>query len=176
MLGLSEWGTPELGFFMNELISSLRMIRGMPFASQNWLHKHTHTWTGWAFSPSVNCNCQTNKALTDKGSSARPLHGQIAATARWQWSLHSRWNPSLPGGGRGGRERRWQIPVCILQREQLQLSYYSVSTWNYDKSGRDVLADENNKEEAEQGEVGKNELYLKLWRPILSWWKMTLKM
>lgn len=43
MLGLSEWGTPELGFLMNELTSSLRMIRGMPFASRGLLHKHTHT-------------------------------------------------------------------------------------------------------------------------------------
>lgn len=46
MLGLREWGTPELGFLMNELTSSLRMIRGMPFASRSSLHKHTHTWTG----------------------------------------------------------------------------------------------------------------------------------
>lgn len=46
MLGLSEWGTPELGFLRNELTSSLRMIRGMPFASRSLLHKHTHTWMG----------------------------------------------------------------------------------------------------------------------------------
>jgi len=39
-----------------------------------------------------------------------------------------------------------------------------LTVWNCDKSGRVVLADENNMEEAEQREVGKNELYLKLWK------------
>lgn len=33
-----------------------------------------------------------------------------------------------------------------------------MSTWNYDKSGQDGPADENNKEEAEQREAGKNEM------------------
>lgn len=174
MLGLSEWGTPELGFLMNELTSSLRMIRGMPFASRSLLHKHTHTHLdGGAFSLSRSWDIQKISGTGDR--LAAPCSGR-------PWWLLGGHGPSFPvksippGRGRAGGERRWQIPVCILQREQLQLSYYSMSTWNYDRSGRDGPADENNKEEAEQREAEKNEWHLKLKRPLPFWWEMLLEM
>lgn len=173
MLGLSEWGTPELGFLMNELTSSLRMIRGMPFASRSLLHKHTHTWMGE--------HLASAEAGISKRSQGQGVHLPALCSDRLQPLLGGH-GPSFPvksippGRGRAGGERRWQIPVCILQREQLQLSYYSMSTWNYDKSGWDGQADENNKEEAEQREAGKNERHLKLERPLPCWWEMPLEM